>query len=826
MSYLADRISGVLAIDDSHPAIYFKDEVFSWGYVRGVAEALRDKLGELGLGEAAAVGCLLRTRPPHFAAILGVLIGERCVTTLNPIMPDERLADDIRSLRPPVVVGAADDWARTAVRDAVAEVGAAGLLLTGDPANPVAAVPGLEKIGPGPHLEPQPGVAVLMLTSGTTGKPKRAPLGYRQLELNIKRAARADKDWTEDAPPKLNNEIRIMFSPFVHISGMYFVISCTIGGSGARLIERFSVEEWRKAIVELRPKSAGGPPTVLKMILDANLPKEDLASLTNMTAGTAPTPPEVIDEFIRRYDLPVLTTYGATEFAGAVCGWSLAAFRKYWPEKRGSAGRIYPGIDARTVDPATGEPLPAGEPGLLELRSEAVGNNGDWVRTSDLARIDPEHFLWILGRADNAIIRGGFKVAPDTVVKALEKHPAIDEASVVGMPDERLGAVPVAAYVVKRGAEAPSAAELAGFLRERVNPYEIPVAFRQVEELPRTPSLKVSMPGVRALFEADVGLRLQPLRDDRWTPPTRSPTPPRRPPSGPRSALGWPLTAPNTRNLRRLPGAKPSWSPGPTPGRRPSSPPATRPGRAQGRRRRCPPPSAGDHLQRGGRPLSHPALHRPAPGSQDGHVGGGPARHGRPTRAVHEAHGGGRGRLVPAVLRALRRLGPGRGAHPGGARRRQLDRQRPEGVVEPGPLGRLRPAAGAHQSVGPQAQGPQLLRDRHDDAGGRGAADPADHRQSRTSTRPSSPTWWSRRQPDRGRGRGLGRGHDRALHRTQPVGRRRAGSGGVRDLIELAGRTRRAGGTALDSAAVRAKLAQWWVEEQGLRQLRQAGAER
>jgi acyl-coenzyme A synthetase/AMP-(fatty) acid ligase len=439
-----------------------------------------------------------------------VIIGERCVTTLNPVMPDDRLAEDIRALRPPVVVGAADDWARPAVREAVVEIGAAGILLTDDPANPVAAVPGLEKIGPGPHLAPQPGVAVLMLTSGTTGKPKRAPLGYRQLALNIKRAARADKDWTEDRPPRLTNEVRIMFSPFVHISGMYFVISSTIGGIGARLIERFSVEEWRKAIVELRPKSGGGPPTVLKMILDANLPKEDLASLTNLTAGTAPTPPEVIDEFLRRYDLPVLTTYGATEFAGAVCGWSLASFRKYWPEKRGSAGRMHPGIEARTADPATGEVLPPGEPGLLELRSEAISNNGDWVRTSDLARIDADHFLWILGRADNAIIRGGFKVAPDTVVKALEKHPAIDEASVVGIPDARLGAVPVAAYVVKRGAEAPSDADLASFLREKINPYEIPVAFREVDELPRTPSLKVSMPAVRALFEADAAAASRP----------------------------------------------------------------------------------------------------------------------------------------------------------------------------------------------------------------------------------------------------------------------------------------------------------------------------
>jgi acyl-CoA synthetase (AMP-forming)/AMP-acid ligase II len=226
-----------------------------------------------------------------------------------------------------------------------------------------------------------------------------------------------------------------------------------------------------------------------------------------MTSGTAAVSPDVVDEYMRRYDLPVLATYGATEFAGAVCGWSLATFRKYWTAKRGSAGRMHPGIEARTVNPETGEPLPVGEAGVLELKSEVVGVGGDWVRTSDLARIDEDHFLFILGRNDNAIIRGGFKVMPDSVVKAMEEHPAIREASVVGIPDERLGAVPVAAYVTVAGAQAPSDAELTAFLRERLTPYQVPVKFRRLEDMPRTPSLKVSMPAVRALFEEETASR-------------------------------------------------------------------------------------------------------------------------------------------------------------------------------------------------------------------------------------------------------------------------------------------------------------------------------
>jgi long-chain acyl-CoA synthetase len=301
----------------------------------------------------------------------------------------------------------------------------------------------------------------------------------------------------------LKDDVSLLFTPLVHIGGMYFVFATVLGGRAVRLLEKFSVEAWRKAVRELRLKTAGGPPTILKMILDANVPKEDMASLVALTSGTAGISPEVVDEFMRRYDLPVLATYGATEFAGAVCGWSLPTFRKYWTSKRGAAGRMHPGVEARTVDPETGEPLPPGTPGVLELKSEVIGDGRGWVRTSDLAIVDADHFLFILGRNDNAINRGGFKVMPDSVVKALEEHPAIREASVVGLPDARLGAVPVAAYVLAEGAQDPGPAELSAFLRERLMPYQVPVKFKAVEDLPRTPSMKVAMPAVRALFEAE-----------------------------------------------------------------------------------------------------------------------------------------------------------------------------------------------------------------------------------------------------------------------------------------------------------------------------------
>ena len=121
------------------------------------------------------------------------------------------------------------------------------------------------------------------------------------------------------------------------------------------------------------------------------------------------------------------------------------------------------------------------------------------MRTTDLARIDTDGFLWILGRADQAIIRGGFKVLPDDVRAALETHPGVLGASVVGRADERLGETPVAMIELRHG-ESVTDAELIEYLRARLAPYEIPSEIAIVETIPRTPSGKADLSAVRRHF--------------------------------------------------------------------------------------------------------------------------------------------------------------------------------------------------------------------------------------------------------------------------------------------------------------------------------------
>jgi acyl-CoA synthetase (AMP-forming)/AMP-acid ligase II len=138
------------------------------------------------------------------------------------------------------------------------------------------------------------------------------------------------------------------------------------------------------------------------------------------------------------------------------------------------------------------------EPAIV-VAAPRIGS--DWIHTSDLAVVDRDGFLFHRGRADGAIIRGGFKLLPETIERALLLDPAVSCVAVVGLSDPRLGQVPAAAVQLRPGTPHPTPEELESHLREHVYATHIPVAWRIVNTLPRTPSLKVDNAAVRGLFE-------------------------------------------------------------------------------------------------------------------------------------------------------------------------------------------------------------------------------------------------------------------------------------------------------------------------------------
>ena len=278
-----------------------------------------------------------------------------------------------------------------------------------------------------------------MLTSGTTGPPKRIDLTYDMLA----RSVIGPEPDRSPPPTELRHGVAIVNAPLVHIGGVFRVLQCVSEARPFVLLDRFELDRWADAVRRHRPRAVSLVPAALRTVLHSDLTRDDLASIRAVTSGTAPLSAEDADAFTEKFGIPVLTSYAATEFGGGVAGWTLADYQKYWQAKRGSVGRPTSGAQLRVVDD-DGTPLGPDQPGLLEVKPGQLGPSADWMRTTDMARIDEDGFLWILGRADQAIIRGGFKVMPDDVRAALESHPAVRGAAVVGRPDERLGETPVA----------------------------------------------------------------------------------------------------------------------------------------------------------------------------------------------------------------------------------------------------------------------------------------------------------------------------------------------------------------------------------------------
>ncbi|MFJ3895255.1 class I adenylate-forming enzyme family protein [Streptomyces sp. NPDC090083] len=478
---IRDRLSRLLAeAPAAAEAIEYDQCWWTWGQVQRTAKELHETLDAMGLHAGARVGVVLENRPEHVAVVAAVIASGRCLVMLSPLQPAARLAADLTGCAPPVVVAGAEVLAREGVLDAVTTHGAALELGADGTPRPLGGTAPAE-------ASARPGIAVEMLTSGTTGPPKRVHLRIGQLDQALVSGGQTPK------PTRLLSEsASLVATPLVHIGGLWRALACLATGRRMLLMPRFAVEPWAAAVERHRLRAASLVPAALRAVLDAPVPRERLATLQVVTSGTAPCPPELADAFYRTYGIPVLMTYGATEFAGAVAGWTLPLHDRWWRRKAGSAGRAFAGVELR-VTGDDGAELPAGRTGRLEVRTEQSTHGGrTWVRTSDLARIDADRFVWIEGRADDAIIRGGFKVRPETVKRVLETHPAVREAAVAGLPDPRLGEVPVAAVELGPGQPAVDPAELTALCRGRLTPYEVPAHIVVVDELPRTPSSKVS----------------------------------------------------------------------------------------------------------------------------------------------------------------------------------------------------------------------------------------------------------------------------------------------------------------------------------------------
>lgn len=471
--------------DGDSDLLQFESVWHSRAWVRERAEALTALIGSLGLPEGAPIGFAPRCRPEWAAALMGLIAAERPINMVHAYLSPAATAVKLRDLRLPVLIASEEQWDAESLA-AAAECGTAAIRLKRGGANAELLMPFATTAHD--RWKGAPGIA--FLSSGTTGEPKPFAMGYDRIFERMVKATAYVAD--PDAKPML------AFYPPSNISGIYTILPVLAAGQRLVMLEKFAPEAWAHFVEIWRPKTVGLPVAALAMILEAEIEPDRIASLEQVSSGASSLPPALRRAFEARYGIPVLEAYGATEFGGVVTAMSAADRAHFGEAKAASAGRPLPGFALRVTDPDSGAPLSSGCEGRLEVRTPG----GDhWVRTTDLALIDAEGFLYCRGRLDGVISRGGFKLVPEEIAAAILSHPEATGAAVVGLPDPRLGETP-AALIEVAAASKLDARGMEIHLRARLPAPAIPALMMFTHALPRTVSLKPDLGAARRLLSA------------------------------------------------------------------------------------------------------------------------------------------------------------------------------------------------------------------------------------------------------------------------------------------------------------------------------------
>jgi len=339
--------------------------------------------------------------------------------------------------------------------------------------------------------------AVLVYTSGTTGKPKGAELTHFQLYMTSTIAGGLFGVRTDD--------VVLAVLPFFHVFGLSSVINVFVRFGGClSILPRFQPAAALDAIEADRCTVIGGVPTMLHALAQLDIADRDLSALRVAVSGGASLPEDIMRIFEDKYRVEVLEGYGMTETA------SSCSFNRPGDRKVLSIGRPLWGVRMRVAD-SSGRPLPAGREHVGEIlirghnvmkgylgRPEATAEalRGGWLHSGDLGYVDEDGFYFIVDRAKDLVIRGGYNVYPREIEEVLYAHPAILEAAVIGKPDERLGEEVVAVVALRPGHDA-SAEDIITYTRERLAAYKYPREIRFMAELPKGPSGKILKSALR-----------------------------------------------------------------------------------------------------------------------------------------------------------------------------------------------------------------------------------------------------------------------------------------------------------------------------------------
>lgn len=344
-------------------------------------------------------------------------------------------------------------------------------------------------------------IAAVSFTSGTTGRPKPVLMRHSGVLELLDGVIGSLRTKPVDGPPRppMPNLIPVSMSLW---AGIYQVLFAFRVGAPIVVLARFETAAFAEAVRHFGIRSTVLPPPAMTMLSD-DTAITDLSPLRYVRSISSPLSPLQARRFRDRFGIAVLNGWGQTEIGGEIVGWSAADSKAFGDTKLGAVGRPHRGVTVRAVDP-DGVDVGPDEAGELWVRTPALGagyadgadlsdrmSPDGWFRTGDVGRVDADGFVWIEGRVSDMINRGGLKVFPAEVAEVLLLSPALADAAVVGVPDDRLGEVPWAFVVPREGGSVPEDDALRELCREHLAPYKVPVRFVAVDALPRNDIGKV-----------------------------------------------------------------------------------------------------------------------------------------------------------------------------------------------------------------------------------------------------------------------------------------------------------------------------------------------
>lgn len=487
-----------------HLALVAGDQQISYADLDARSDALAAGLRAAGLQPGQAVALQLPNIPEFVVSLHGILKAGGVVVPINTMYRALEMIHVLQdaAVRFVITDGSSADEATSAVT----QVGSGEVVVVGAPETEAPLLSFEELLnspvrGRAPFVQTEPGdTAVLLYSSGTTGKPKGVQLTHFQLYMNAGAHVEA---FEMDGASKV-----IAVMPLFHALGLSGILNATVRAGGTvLLLPKFDTEDVLRVIQQFGATIIHGVPTMYHSILSfPGLSRYDTSSLRMCGSAGAAIAAETIDQVESTLGVHILEMYGLTE-SGPLATMNVPSDRKPY-----SIGKAIPGTEVEIWD-EDNQPLPPGEDQVGEIvirghntmsgylnnpEATAEAFTDGWLHTGDLAYQDEDGFLFFVGRTKELIIRGGYNVYPREVEEVLYGHPKVAEAAVIGIPDDRLGEEVKAFVTLKSGHEADPQ-ELIDFVKERIAPYKYPRSVEILDDMPKGPTGKILKKELRAL---------------------------------------------------------------------------------------------------------------------------------------------------------------------------------------------------------------------------------------------------------------------------------------------------------------------------------------